>query len=87
MVAGTPCLVRVPQPARYALHKLIISRERNLGDATKKGKDIRQARLLIKLLKEDRPGDLSLALEGLMKRGKAWGSKLEAACKEAGISI
>ncbi len=28
MLAGNPCLVKVPQPARFALHKLVVSQER-----------------------------------------------------------
>ena len=31
MISGTPCLVRVSQPARYALHKLILEIFRLLG--------------------------------------------------------
>lgn len=87
MVAGTPCLVNVPQPARYALHKLIVSQERDVTATDKKAKDLRQAGLLIELLREERPGDLALALETLTKRGKTWTNKVEAACKEGGISL
>ncbi len=87
MPAGNPCLVNVPQPARYALHKLILSQERDVTAADKKRKDLRQASLMIDLLKEDRPGDITLALENLVGRGKIWSKKIESACKEAGISL
>lgn len=87
MLAGTPCLVSVPQPARYALHKLILSQEREVSATDKKAKDLRQASLLIDLLKEDRPGDLVLASERLRSRGKNWVKKVSAACEEAGISL
>jgi hypothetical protein len=87
MPAGDPCLVRLPQPARYALHKLIVSQERDVTAADKKRKDLLQARLMIELLKEDRPGDLALAWEALANRGANWMKKVESACKEAGITL
>jgi hypothetical protein len=85
--AGDPCLVKVPQPPRYALHKLIVSQERDVTAADKKRKDLLQARLMIELLKEDRPGDIALAWEHLANRGAAWIKKVEFACKEAGITL
>lgn len=87
MLAGNPCLVKVPQPARYALHKLIVSQERDATATDKKRKDLLQASNMIKLLKEDRPGDIELAREDLIKRGVSWIKKLEAACMEAGIKL
>lgn len=85
MIAGTPCVVKVPQPARYALHKLIISQER---DATSAAKDLLQAKTMIGLLKEDRPGDLELAREALGERGgSSWMKKMEAACKQCKINL
>lgn len=85
--AGDPCLVRVPQPARYALHKLIVSQERDATAADKKRKDLLQARLMIDLLKEDRPGDITLAWEHLANRGTTWLKKAEMACVEIGITL
>lgn len=76
MLAGTPCLVRIPQPARYALHKLIISGERWQTAADKKRKDLRQAHCLLSLLAEDRPGDIMLAWEALRLRGSGWVKKM-----------
>ena len=87
MLAGDPCLVRVPQPARFALHKLIVSQERDVTEADKKRKDLLQARLMIELLKEDRPGDIALAWEHLANRGATWARKVELACKEIGLTL
>lgn len=87
MISGTPCLVRVPQPARYALHKLIISQERSATAVDKKKKDILQAASMLELLRSDHPGDIELARESLMKRGESWTKKLESACKEARITL
>jgi hypothetical protein len=85
--AGDPSLVRLPQPGRYALHKLIVSQERDATATDKKRKDLLQARLMIELLKEDRPGDIALAWENLANRGANWMKKVESACKEAGITL
>ena len=87
MLAGTPCLINVPRPARYALHKLILSQERDVSATDKKAKDLRQASLLIGLLKEERPGDLALAFENLANRGNRWVKKIDLACKEAQITL
>lgn len=87
MIAGTPCLVKVPQPARFALHKLIVSQERGSTAADKKQKDLQQARNMIRLLKEDRPADIEMAMEDLANHGASWVKKVEKACAEAGIVL
>lgn len=87
MIAATPCLVKVPQPARYALHKLIISQERDRSAADKKKKDLVQAANMIALLKEDHPGDLELAREAVVARGAGWKQKMDSAAKEGMIEI
>lgn len=65
-------LVNVPNPARYAFHKLLVSRSRELSSQTKAEKDLHQAVQLIEVLVEDRPGDLALAWQDLRKRGHGW---------------
>jgi len=65
-------LVNVPDPARYALHKLIVTQRRPAAEQTKGHKDLRQAQLLLELLVEERPGDLRIAWEQLVKRGPSW---------------
>lgn len=87
MISGNPCLVKVPQPARYALHKLIISQERDISATDKKRKDMLQAATMLNILREDRPGDIEIAKEDLANRGASWIKKLEKACKEANITI
>ncbi|HAD05408.1 MAG: hypothetical protein A2091_09450 [Desulfuromonadales bacterium GWD2_61_12] len=87
MLAGTPCLVGVPQPARFALHKLILSQERDASAADKRRKDLIQAASLIALLQDERPGELDLARSDLLKRGVTWQKKLAAACAEARIEL
>lgn len=55
--------VNVPHPARFALHKLVVSRRRPVAQQIKARKDVQQATELLGVLLEDRPGDIWLALE------------------------
>ena len=72
IVDGGGVLVAVPHPARFALHKLLVSRLRPVSFQTKADKDLRQAAELIRTLEEDRPGDLSRARRALERRGERW---------------
>lgn len=78
LVTRSGILVNVPTPARYALHKLVVSRERHVGEQAKVRKDLGQAAQLIELLAEIRPGDLVLAWEALRSRGPGWRKRFEA---------
>lgn len=57
LVAGSGALVNVPDPTRFALHKL--------SEQTKATDGLRQAGDLLEVLLEDRPGDLLLAWDAL----------------------
>jgi hypothetical protein len=63
---GVP--VAVPAPARFALHKLWVARQRPVSEQAKVRKDLRQAEQLLDVLLEDRPEDLVRAWEALGKR-------------------
>ncbi len=66
---GVP--VVVPSPARFAVHKLIVSRRRRAG--TGKGdKDIAQAAALLGVLADRRPEDLRAAWVEAFARGPTW---------------
>jgi len=67
IVARAGMLVNVPSPARYALHKLVASTRRPAALQTKTIKDIDQAKLLLTVLLEDRPGDIQLAIKAAKK--------------------
>jgi hypothetical protein len=82
IVDGGGVLVNVPQPARFAFHKLIVSRERELTAHDKVEKDIMQTAQVISVLADERPGDLLLAWDELKRRGKGWIKRAE-----AGISV
>lgn len=63
-----PVLVRVPDPARFALHKLWLARRRPASDAARARKDLAQAATLLELLLDDRPRDLARAARALATR-------------------
>jgi hypothetical protein len=65
-------MANIPNPARYAFHKLIVMQERPASEHVKRNKDLRQASLLINLLAAERPGDIRLAWDELVKRGEPW---------------
>lgn len=77
IVDGGGVLVHVPQPARFALHKLVVARARPAAMQTKSGKDVDQAAQLIEVLARDRPGDLEAALDASRRRGGTWTKMLE----------
>jgi hypothetical protein len=68
---GVGIYVLVPSPARYAVHKLIVSRRRPEGVA-KRQKDIDQAASLFVILAEKNPYELKSAWREASGRGKTW---------------
>ena len=78
VVNGGATLVNLPDPARFALHKLIISVRRPAAEQSKAGKDRQQAAAMIEVLYEDRRGDLTLAAEALKKRPAVWCTRIKA---------
>lgn len=68
VLGGSGVLVNVPAPARFALHKLWVARQRPASEQTKARKDQRQAEQLLDVLGEDRPEDLERAWAALDKR-------------------
>lgn len=67
---GVP--VRVPQPARYAVHKLIVSTLRQSASTAKSDKDLVQASILIEALCARRAFDLGEALHIAESSGPKW---------------
>lgn len=65
------CLVNLPDPARYGLHKLIVAHERGPRNP-KYGKDIGQALALIEWHLERAPVLLRDAWDDLVRRGSGW---------------
>lgn len=71
VLAGSGVLVNVPDPARFAFHKLWLSNERPAAQQAKAAKDLRQAAQLFEVLLADRLHDLGAAwraVEGRRRR-------------------
>jgi hypothetical protein len=71
-----PVLVNVPDPARFALHKLIVYAERAGSYRAEAAKDLRQAASLVAYLWDHRRSALSHALADVRQRGPGWRSRL-----------
>ena len=64
-------LVNVPDPAGYAIHKLIVATRRASSAAANARKDIEQSAALIRMLTEDRPDEIEDAFAEAKARGPA----------------
>jgi hypothetical protein len=62
-VNGGATYVNVPDPARFALHKLVIADRRLVAQQSKSAKDRAQAISLLSHLSVDRAGDIEQAIE------------------------
>ena len=84
--AGIP--VQVPQPAKYAVHKLIVAQKRRQDERVKRGKDLLQAKALIEALTETDPHALHDAIDDASAQGaRGWKHPLERSLKELGIAL
>jgi len=79
LVDGGAALVNIPDPARFALHKLILSDRRPVAEQPKAMKDRQQAVEIIEVLYEDRRGDLRAALAALKRCPPGWSVRLRRA--------
>jgi hypothetical protein len=70
-------LVNVPDPARFAIHKLIVSGEREAVMHTRREKDLNQAAQVFSILLEDRPGDIKIAWKEIRGHGKGWVKRVQ----------
>ncbi len=75
IIAKSGILVHVPNPARFAIHKLVVAQRRGAFQQLKSRKDIQQSSLLLDELMEHRPGDLVLAHEAALKMPKKFMSQ------------
>ena len=66
---GAGLLIRIPDPARFALHKLVVSQRRSAAFAAKSRKDLAQAAAVLDVLKDLRPGDIDLAGDAALRMG------------------
>lgn len=75
VVGGSGVLVNLPDPARFALHKLIVAEVRPAVFSTQARKDLLQSEALLRLLLTDRPRDVRDAWRELERRGRGWTSR------------
>lgn len=81
--AGVP--IRVPRPARYAVHKLLVAQKRVDQDGPKRAKDLAQARDIIAVLGRTDPFALEDALADARSQGKrSWAEPIVRSLKEIG---
>ena len=75
---GAGLRVNVPTPERYAVHKLIVATRRAEAGRVKALKDVAQASVLFRALRQVRQGDLVAdAWNEARQRGPAWRKALE----------
>src|SRR5579885_3631891 len=74
---GGAAMVNVPDPARYALHKLVVAGERPASRIVKSNKDVQQAAALLAVLQEQAPTQVESAWSGLRGRGRGWSARLK----------
>lgn len=71
LMAFSGVLVRVPDPGRFALHKLWLAAQRPISQSNRAAKDRQQALQLLEVLLEDRASDLRTAMATLAANGRA----------------
>lgn len=70
------CVVNIPAPERYAVHKLIVFGERPISERTKSTKDLLQAASLISYFVGNGQSALfNIAWQDALSRGKGWQSR------------
>jgi len=70
------CVVNLPAPERFAVHKLIVFGERPVSERPKSRKDLLQAASLISYFLESGQGDVfNAAWIDALRRGKGWASR------------
>ena len=77
--AGVP--VRVPQPARFAVHKLMVA-QRRAHDRIKRQKDLDQADAMMTALYSHDPFALDDAIEDARAQGKGWSKEIDRSLAE-----
>ena len=72
------CAVNLPDPARYAIHKLIVCGERPAAERLKASKDVEQAAALIEWHLDAGQGyRIRDAWGGAVSRGPGWARRVE----------
>lgn len=76
--AGGACVVNIPDPARFAIHKLIVFGERPIAERVKSNKDVEQAAALVEWhLDVQREEAIRAAWDDALSRGPGWQRRAE----------
>ncbi len=78
---GSGVEIVVPQPSRYAVHKLVVAQVRAHSSA-KRAKDLAQSRELIEALAESAPDSVHDAIEDALRRGGKWRAHVSRSLQE-----
>lgn len=76
IVGNVAVLVRVPDPARFAVHKLLVASNRGPQSALKAEKDRLQSALLMAHLEHEWPDNLAIEAEDAISRGPGWARRI-----------
>lgn len=88
VLARSGILVQVPQPVRFAIHKLILAQRRPAPERLKRQKDLLQARSLIMALQASDPELLLDTLaEAKAKGSEGWRKPILRSLDELGITL
>ena len=74
--------VQVPDPSRFAVHKLILASRRSVVESAKREKDLVQAAQLLEVLAEEYPSELKARCKEASKKGTKWMRLLKKAAGE-----
>ena len=84
--AGVP--VMLPQPSRFAVHKLIVAQRRGAHEIAKSRKDLAQAGAMIEQLRADTPYAWEDALGDARRRGReGWSRPIERSLAMLGLDL
>lgn len=84
---GAGLLVKVPDPARFAVHKLVVSQRRTAAMAAKSRKDLAQAMAILAVLKDLRPGDVVNAIDAAKQMGNKFLKHLKTGAKLMDVKL
>jgi hypothetical protein len=76
---GAGVLVTVPDPVRFCIHKMILASVRM---SEKRGKDLKQAKVLYQILTEREPDRLEDLLDDARSQGEQWRKAIGASLKQ-----
>ncbi len=79
---GAGAAVRIPQPVRFAVHKLIVAQRRHAHDRIKRQKDLAQADAMMAALRVSDPFALEDAFDDARGQGTAWTKAIDRSLAE-----